>query len=525
LPAKKKTTPKTGYKSTRKAPFTVAKQPPTRTASEIGKLTKSQIVSELTRSSHGVLSNYVPTGVHAASQDPDFYSHLIAWNQKNGQVRDSKIALPVIALAESRILADKEWKDNALAHLAQLDPRNLVKAVRLAKSVQARGGVRKVVEAYLRAREANWPWWERAALSHRESMKELYALCHVKPSAMADLILFKNQPPVGTIFDKVRKLKTMTATEIAGTILTEKIPFLVAMGALGARVKETDVAMAIINQMSATELVTNTKLLERLGVKTIPVLKAAYEEALSKAQGSKKATFKTTRAAEAMDDGALKKKLQNLQEKQIQNLGGVEGNWLVLGDKSGSMQQAIEISKMVAATLSKMVKGEVHLVFFDVTPSYLNATGMEYEKIKEATKRVQADGGTSIGVGLDYILQNNIEVDGIAIITDGAENSAPLFAQVYRKYEQKFDKSPTVYVFRCAVSMASYTDVDISRSLKAGSIDYTEFDLKHGQVDFYSLPNIIQTMRTNKYSLVDEIMATPLLTLEEALKPTSMTHA
>jgi len=35
-------------------------------------------------------------------------------------------------------------------------------------------------------------------------------------------------------------------------------------------------------------------------------------------------------------------------------------------------------------------------------------------------------------------------------------------------------------------------------------------------VDFYSLPNLVQTMRTNRYSLIEEIMETPLLTLEQA---------
>ena len=46
----------------------------------------------------------------------------------------------------------------------------------------------RTLEKYLRAREANWGWWERSALQHRASMKSLYALTHVKPSAMAQQI-------------------------------------------------------------------------------------------------------------------------------------------------------------------------------------------------------------------------------------------------------------------------------------------------------------------------------------------------
>jgi hypothetical protein len=35
------------------------------------------------------------------------------------------------------------------------------------------------------------------------------------------------------------------------------------------------------------------------------------------------------------------------------------------------------------------------------------------------------------------------------------------------------------------------------------------------KIDYYSLPNIIPTMKTTRYSLVDEIMGTPLLTLKQ----------
>jgi hypothetical protein len=45
-----------------------------------------------------------------------------------------------------------------------------------------------------------------------------------------------------------------------------------------------------------------------------------------------------------------------------------------------------------------------------------------------------------------------------------------------------------------------------------------KFDMKHGQIDYYSLPNIITTLRTNKYSMVDEIMGVPLLKMADALR-------
>jgi len=46
----------------------------------------------------------------------------------------------------------------------------------------------------------------------------------------------------------------------------------------------------------------------------------------------------------------------------------------VLGDKSGSMAACIEASRIIAATLAKVVKGKVHLIYFDTSPRYIDAT-------------------------------------------------------------------------------------------------------------------------------------------------------
>jgi len=52
--------------------------------------------------------------------------------------------------------------------------------------------------------------------------------------------------------------------------------------------------------------------------------------------------------------------------------------------------------------------------------------------------------------------------------------------------------------------------------MKNASQDLQVFDLP-ANLDYYSLPNLVATMRTNRYSLVDEIMAVPLATLASVL--------
>lgn len=479
-------------------------------------LTKNKIISELTRSPHGDLAQYAPIGSKAAVEDPNFFAHLVAWNNKHGQIRDAKVALPVLALTAPALAADAELRDNALAHIVSLDPRNLVRALRFAtgKKVVSRALLYRTIERYLRELEATPKRFDRVALQHRKSLHELYSVLHVKPASdhvRATLKLGKGARLQKTgVFADVANLANMAPDEIAGTIMRHRIPFLTAMGALGKKMKEPAVVQALIGAMSPTELVTNSKMLERLGVKTDPALRAAYEAGLQKVSGSSAAVLKTTTAADAIG-GATGEKLRGAQEKQIDKMG-VKGDWLVLGDKSGSMAHSIEMSRQVAGLLARVAEGNVHLVFFNTSPTYINATGKTYDELAKLTKREVAGGGTSIGCGLQYLLEQSVEVDGIAIVSDGAEHSAPHFHHVYAEYAAKFGKSIPVYLFVCPGEPNSLTGV----CARAG-LALQEFDLTRG-VDYYSLPNLIQTMRTNRFSLVDEILAQPLLRLEDVFK-------
>lgn len=485
-------------------------------------LSRNKIITELTRSEHGDLKKYVPVGVEAVTREPEFFAHLIAWDAVKGQIKDTKAALPIISLSVPGFPA--EFTENSLAHLAMLRPREFLRAYRFSLDLRVKSRVRKILNRltadYLHYLEANTGRWDRTAIQHRRTMKELYALAHVKPSTRAQRVLFVGLNPPGSIFEKVAHLKDMTALEASGTIMEFKIPFLIAMGALGAKAKDADLVLALIERMSPTELVTNTKMLDKLGVTSNPILKTAFNEAITRASKSKKATLKTQRAVEQITDVDLKAKMVSLQEKQISNLGGVEGNWLVLGDKSGSMESAIEASNLVAATLAKMVTGSISLVFFDTQPTSIDVTGLTYDQIKEKTKHIRAGGGTSIGCGLLSAMERNVEIDGIAIVSDGEENTPPLFVDQYKKFSSRSGKEVPVYLYRVASSTHGFYDQDLAKQFKDARIDIQEFDLRQG-FDFYSLPNLVATMRTNRYSLADEILATPLLTMNDVFKEDS----
>jgi hypothetical protein len=475
-------------------------------------ITKNEIISQLARSPHGKLEEYVPVGQRAAKEEAEFLAHLIAWNHIKGQIRDSKIALPVVSLSVPQY--PDELVVNSLAHIVSLDPRNVVRAFRYAKYLKVTGhmvALKIALSAYLRKLESNNKRFDRVAMQHRASVKELYALLHLKPDKRAADILFNGIYPKGSVFEVIRNLKDMSPQEAAGAILNYRIPFLVVTS-LGEKAKSPDFVLAMIERMSPTELVTHQPMLERLGVKTVPALRAAFEQALDRAAKGKTNVLKAAKAAEAIEDPALKSKMQVVAEKRIDS-SSVQGDWLVLVDKSGSMHQSIEAGRHIAATLARYVKGKVQMVFFDTAHRAYDATGKTFQQIQGETRLVQAAGGTSIGVGLSWALAAKIEVDGIAIVSDGGENNSPQFVDVYRKYEKAFDKSPTVYFYHVDGDGDCLTD-----SLNQAGIEFTKFEVgSRMAVDFYSLPNLCATMRTNRFSLVDEIMATPLKTLAEVL--------
>ena len=59
-------------------------------------VSRNQLVNQLLHMGHGDLSIYNDIGLKAVKAEPELFGHLIAWNTKKGEVRDSKVALPVL---------------------------------------------------------------------------------------------------------------------------------------------------------------------------------------------------------------------------------------------------------------------------------------------------------------------------------------------------------------------------------------------------------------------------------------------
>jgi hypothetical protein len=495
-------------------------------------LTTQQLIGNLVKVGHKSLDPYISDGLKVVSENPDLFAHLIAWNQVQGEIRDSKVALPVLSLRGEAGNADgfPTYRENAIAHLLLLDPKNLCRAVVFHKLLTSQGfgvsggagyAIKGMVEQYLRSREVNETRWDSVVLQHKKSIKALYAYYHLKPTDRTQSLLFDKKAhsahaggksvvfPENSVFGILPKLVNMPPKEAALAIKENSIPFMTAIGALGGLSKSTDLVLALIGSMSGNELITNSNMLQKLGVMANPKLKKAFDEAVLKAQSNKKTlSLKAGRASSFIKDERIKASLEKLQDAKIDDLSGMEGDWLVLGDMSGSMSLAIEKAKEIAAFLCRVAKGKVYLVFFNTIPVFYDVSGNSLEEIKKKTSGVRASGATRISCGLEYISEKDLIVNGIAIVSDGGENREPTFLRVYKEYEKKFMISPTVYLLH----------LDGDPDTLSGQMKHLPYQmLEVKDIDYYGLPNLAKLLRTSRFTLLDEIMQTPLLRVQDVL--------
>ena len=98
----------------------------------------NRVISQLLQSHHGNFNPYINPVMEMGNTNPEFVSKLITWNTKKGEIRDTKVALPIISL---RTFAkdDKEFAENAVANLLMMDPRSIVKAYEFNKQLTKDG--------------------------------------------------------------------------------------------------------------------------------------------------------------------------------------------------------------------------------------------------------------------------------------------------------------------------------------------------------------------------------------------------
>lgn len=466
-----------------------------------------EILNSLLTTPHRQLEQVAKVHQEMAELDPIFYGHLAVWYQRNGDVRDHKEVFVASLLAS----ALPEHREAGFVLVQEFPPYQVARVVDFMKQRLGRvpRSARTAVVRYLRQRERDPRFFDRAALRARRAMKHLYATLHIPPGERADSVLFKDAPPADSLAFALKRIaKAESAAEQAQLIVEHQVPYAVAVGAV--RQLTPTVLVALIDAMTPQEVINNLGSLKSRGALDHAEVKALVDGKLGAAQtDARVSAFKARVAADAAQlDAETAAKLERITDEQVKKRGKIAKPTALLVDKSGSMEHAIELGKRIAALVSGICEAGLFVYAFDTVPYPVQASGSDLSDWERAFQHVKAGGSTSIGAPLEALRLKKQVVEQILIVTDEQENTAPYFAEAYAAYRRDLNVAPNVVI----VKVGHATDW-LEQKLRGQQAQVDTFTFVG---DYYSLPNLVPLLsRPSRLELLLEILDTPLPKREE----------
>jgi hypothetical protein len=437
--------------------------------------------------------------------DPLFYGHLATWYQSNGDVRDHKEVFVGNLLTSTRV----ELRGAGFVLLQDLPPYQVSRVVDYMKRVRKKvpRSARTAVTRYLRRRESDPVFFDRAVLRQRKAMKHLYATLHIKPSERANKILFAEQPPEDSLAHKLKLIAAEQDSVRQAMLIAEyRVPFAVAVGVVH-QITPT-VLLALVNAMSPQEIINNLKALKARGAFEHEQVRRVIGGKLD-TKGKKSERVQAMKRRVAIEaaggvDKEIEQKLEVISQKQLEAKGRIRRSTALLVDKSSSMDQAIEIGKRLAAMISSVSEDALYVWAFDTMPYHVDAAPpRNIAQWEAAFSGLTAGGATSLGAPIDAMRLAGQAVEQIIFVTDEGENSSPYCVDAYKRYVEHMKIAPDVILLRVGAA-SDFTE----KQLRAGKVNVDT--LTFGG-DYYSLPTVIPMLtRPSRLELLLEIMATPL---------------
>jgi hypothetical protein len=514
-----------------------------------------KLLNTLLTTPHRDLRAVYPVHQEILVQDPRFYVQLAAWYADEGEVRDHK-EMFVVNLSLSDFPGHR---DVGLALLREMPPYQVgrvvdfIKGKDVTRTVKRDGrseavpekqglfrnvprSMRTEIVRYLREREGEPEWFDSSVLQARRALKRLYAGLHIPPADRVQAVLFDESPPADSRLFALKAIAgAQTPAEQARAIVDNKIPYRVASSVI--KHLTPAVMVALVHQMTPQELINNLGSLKRRGAMDNPELKALIEEKIGQAKTDVRVSaFKAKKAIEAADVSKdMAEKLDAVTEARVKAKGKITRSTALLIDKSGSMKEAIEIGKRVAALIAGICEAELYVYAFDAvgypigaaqTPPAKpakklfsrwlggNAAKTEEEAPKEEHQPTLADwerafagiaagGQTSCGVALEMMRRGRQAVEQIVMVTDEEENQRPYFVETLKLYSRELGVAPHVVFVKTRGA---------SNQLEAQcQSEHVPFDTYQFAGDYYALPNLVPLLaRPSRLDLLLDIMAYPL---------------
>lgn len=451
------------------------------------------ILNALLRTPHRNVSPYIPLFQHVHENDPLFFGHLAAWYFDNGSVHDLK-QLFVAFMTISKF--SEEYRDSGLSMLEKMPPYQVERVVRVVKGHRAGKAfvpgiaasvprsLRNSVKHYLDERERDQRSFDSAALHARKSLKTLYASLRIKPGDYAQRVLFDEKPPEESRLFVLKKIAACSdPAEQARLIVENKIPYKIASTVV--KNMTPTALVAIVSVMTPQEVINNMASLKKRGALGNPDVRALIESKLESGKTDKRVSaLKTRQAIKAADlDDDMVRKVEAVGDHQVKAKGTIKKSTALFVDKSGSMEQAIEVGKQVASLVAPICSAGLYVYAFDGMAYEIKAKGSELSHWENAFKGIKAGGNTSCGIALEAMRRKKLLVEQVVMITDQGENAHPSFATALKDYAESMNLMPSVII----VNVGSFSNT-VERSLKSMDVEVDTFTFKG---DYYSLPNLI----------------------------------
>lgn len=384
------------------------------------------------------------------------------------------------------------------------------------------GMLRHAARTFCRVRENDRAWMEGALIRNRETFKGFYVRTHTMPQGdehgWINKYLFRGETEEGTRLDALHKLSNEAdPTRQAEIIVESKLPYTSVVSCLG-NITPT-VLVALIDSMSPQELMQSLASLKRRGAFDNAEIKALIDEKLKKAKKAKKGqvdALKGQKVAEMVAglDEETRSIVRDVTDQQLKQHGAIRARTVMMVDKSGSMETAIELAKELGAAIAQAcVEGNPPITYmFDRMPTLIDWKAADGDITKKSSwdkklRMFRANGGTEPATVVRAMILNKTVVDQIVLITDEGENVAGQFANELKNYERQLGILPSVVIVR--VGRGYYVSDSMQKSLMNLGIPVDV--LRCEQIDQVAIPNLIHLLsRKSVFELVQEILALPL---------------
>ena len=467
---------------------------------------RAALLDAFLHASHGRLGTIREVHAAAVERDALFYGHLARWYTDNGAIRDHQ-ELFVAHLLASPLPAHRVHAATLMQRLRVYQVARVVKYTRETLRVKGRS-LRRAVEGYLRRRESHEAWFDECAIRDRRSLKGLYASLHIKPSPRAQAILFSDSPPTDSRIAVARHLSRLSEDPAAQArlIVEHHIHYTTALGAV--KHWTPMILFALVKVMTPPQVITNLAMLQRRGAFLHPETKELLDHKIREAvKCNRVCDFKTVVALRAVGhDARISGGLLSSLQQRLRNRGTINVPSALFVDKSASMDEAVEIGKQLAILCSTVAASDMHVFAFDSAAFEIIPRTRDVGGWEEAFGPIRADSCTSIGAPFKRL--HGRRVEQIVIITDGEENTSPLFREALDAYEQAHEVTCRLVIIR--LGRGGVTPLE--QSLRG-----REFTLIPFKGDYYNLPNVVPLLCNTPQTLIDEVLATPLHTLDDVL--------